>query len=932
MSGIFFGEETPTGAPTSRAAARPRDLFEEIAVGFEAHRRVGGNINKIDVLTNDEMKKRLARIEAATGARLPNPLRDEFEEVDEEAIYKRWLMVDPRAGSVVAAEEIAAKKRAALEARIETLREKTPDRDFDGGREAFDQGLKARARELEERLGEISLPARLIAGVGASFTDPTNVAASLVGGGGKTVLQAILREAVANVGVEALLTPLDQAQRKSLGLSTGPEQIAGNLAGAALFGGFVGGAGKGVEFAWGRLTRRQTLQIADALPEEAKTPELIAARNEVEQDLVIDEAAGADADAETLALHRETIAELERDLGLGRPVAELRSEPGVASEALPQSSPPVEIDGQPVSAYDDGHAALLKLALRREVGDVVGADGLLPLFRGLVTDEDDKIINNADGLARFADDWLAAIRSGDLDAKSPVLESATARAEYLERASRWREAGAVPPGAEPQVRPSVAGGFASFDPDDIIVDAKRFQFKSGGDESGVTDALKGVKKFDPLKAGVIIVWEDRGGRVFVADGHQRVGLARRLKAEGQAPVLQGHILREVDGVSAEDARTLAAGVNIARGTGTAMDAAKVLKARPDLIDGALNPRAAMVKQATGLMKLGDDASGMVVNGVVREDYGALVGDIIKDPAEQVAVIGVLARQSPANAVEAEALIRQANAAGFTRATQESLFGTDIAAESMLAHRADVLSRAVSQLRKDKRIFSTLEREADEIAAAGNVLAGEANREIAQNAAEIAETVLRTAHLSGPVSDALGRAARRLAETGKRGAAVKSFIDELRQIGPVALRSGALGGLSGRGRGLRGEGGASPVAGSGRPPEAEASGVGPAAKTALDDFDDPRKGAEIQNEDLTDDLFGGPIRDFAAREAEAKKARAAAKGEAPEAPEPAKPDPDEKFLTGIDANGAPIVRTRRELQREFEADEDMIARLEGCVKR
>lgn len=806
MSGIFFGEEVLTGAPTSRREARPRGLFEEIAVGFEAHRRVS-NINKIDVLTGDEMKKRLDRIEAATGARLPNPLKDEFEEVDEEAIRRRWLMGDPRAGSVVASEEIAAKKRAALEARIDALREKTPDKDFDGGREAFDEGVKARAQELEERLGEISLPANLISGVGASFTDPANVAASAVGGGGKTVLQAVLREAVANVGVEAILTPLDQAQRKALGLSTGPGQIAGNLAGAAIFGGFVGGAGKGVEFAWGRLTRRQTLQIADALPEEAKTPELIAARNEVEQDLAIDEAAGVDADAETLALHREAVAEIEAELALGRRPSELRAEPGVANEAAPEPAPP-------------------------------------SFTRAL-------------------------------------------------------------------------------DPDEIIVDAKRFQFKSGGDEAGVTDALKGVKKFDPLKAGRIIVWEDNEGRLFAADGHQRVGLAKRSKAAGQQVTLDAAVLREADGVSAGDARALAAGVNIAQGTGTAIDAAKVLKVRPDLIDGALNPRAAMVRQATGLMKLGDDAFGMVVNEVVREDYGALVGDIIRDPAEQVAVIGVIARQSPANALEAEALIRQANAAGFTQATQESLFGTDIAAESMLAHRADVLSAAVSQLRKDKRIFSTLEREADEISAAGNVLDAAANREIAQNAAEIAETVLRTAHLSGPVSDALGRAARRLAETGKRGAAVKSFIDELRQIGPATLR-----GLSERGGRLRGEGGAGAVAGAGRSAEAQASGLA----TALDDFDEPRKGAEIQNADLTDDLFGAPIKDFAEREAEAKKAEAATKGEGPKEPEPPRPDPDETFLTGLDADGAPIVRTREELQKEFEADEDMIARLEGCVKR
>lgn len=859
MTGIFFGEETQAGGPVDGLTARPRNLAEEIAAGFEAHRRVT-NFNKVDLLMREETRKRLDRIEVATGVRPRDPFKDQFDEVDEKAIFDRWMRVDARAGATIANQQIAREKRAALEAHIDALREKFPEKDFDGGRDAFEAQVRARAQELEAQLGEIGLPANIISGVGASFTDPTNIAANLVGGGGKTLLGAVVREAAANAGVELLLTPIDQAQRRTLGLETSTAQVAGNVAGAAVFGGVFGAGGKGVEWAWGKLTKRQALDYADSLPDEVKTPEVVEARDALEQEIVVDEALAPDADMETAALHAAAIEEIERELGFGRPVDELPGEPGIADAVRPApTNALVDIDGQTVQAYDAGHAELLRIATRRANGEPASTADLLPLFRGLVVDEDDRLINSVADLDAFADDWLALIRDGEIDAEWPMLESGEARAQYLERISRYREAEAVPPAAAPVVAPSADSGFRGFDPDEIIVDAKRFQFKSGGDEAGVTDALRGVRKWDPLKAGTIIVWEDVDGRVYVADGHQRVGLARRLKAEGQAPVLQGHVLRAADGVSAEDARAIAAGVNIARGTGTAVDAAKVLKVRPDLLDGALNPRAAFVRQAQGLMRLGDDAFGMVINEVVREDFGALVGEIVRDPAEQVAVMGILARQSPGSALEAEALIRQARAAGFVEATQETLFGADVAAESMLAYRADVLARAVSQLRKDKRIFSTLDREADEISQAGNVLDKDANREIAQNAAEIAETVLKTAHLAGPVSDALGRAARRLADTGKPGPAVKQFVDELRALGPAALR-----GLPQNGRGLRGEVGGGGAAGARGPAAPEASGL-----DALDDFDEPRKGAEIQNDDLTDDLFGGPIENYVEREKDAE---------------------------------------------------------------
>jgi len=108
-------------------------------------------------------------------------------------------------------------------------------------------------------------------------------------------------------------------------------------------------------------------------------------------------------------------------------------------------------------------------------------------------------------------------------------------------------------------------GIGSFSPYELGVDPERFQFKAGGDEAGVTDRLKDIKTWDPIKAGVSLVWIDKANKPWIVDGHQRLGLARRIAGEdpSQNPRIDARILRENEGVTPADARTIAALKNIA---------------------------------------------------------------------------------------------------------------------------------------------------------------------------------------------------------------------------------------------------------------------------------------------------------------------------------------------------------------------------------
>jgi predicted ABC-type ATPase len=386
-----------------------------------------------------------------------------------------------------------------------------------------------------------------------------------------------------------------------------------------------------------------------------------------------------------------------------------------------------------------------------------------------------------------------------------------------------------------------------FQPDEIEVDAQTFQFKAGGDAFGVTERLAGITTWDPIKAGQIVVYEFADGRRVIADGHQRLGLARRIAAQDpqQKPVIYGSLLREADGISPEQARVIAALKNIAEGSGTAIDAAKVLRLAPDRI-GELPPRSALVRQAQELAQLSDEAFGMIVNGVVPANYAAIVGRLVDVQEQQLAALSVLARVAPDNVTQAENIVRQVVAEGFDQAEQVDMLGAMNIAESLYLERAKVLDAAMKVLRRDRALFASLIDNQARIEAQGNQLSQAANmskRELDDQALTIIQAV---ANRKGEVSDALTQAARRLKE-GDAGGATKQFVSAVRD----AARRGVLDGVDagGEGRAVR------PA------PEADRLAAGP-SREALADFDQPDLGIAKQSDQLDVDEFGGGLREAA----------------------------------------------------------------------
>lgn len=315
-------------------------------------------------------------------------------------------------------------------------------------------------------------------------------------------------------------------------------------------------------------------------------------------------------------------------------------------------------------------------------------------------------------------------------------------------------------------------------PSALETDARAFQYKENADGAGVTDRLQGVEAISPLSTGKLVVFERADGSRVVADGHQRTGLFKRLTdEEGRVPVeiapgvidraridVPAFLFRETDGWTPTDVRAISAIKNIQEGSGSLMYTARVLRDRPELFGPTLNVAGGQVQQAAGLAALSDEAWGMAINGVVQPHHAALVGRIVPDrPELHAALMRDLAQQRPENLTDAQFIIRDALAGGFQREVQETMFGQLEATRSLLAERRQVYGAMVKKLKADKGLFALLTREAEAIAAAGNVLDRNSNAATANALDELLGLIEIVATRAGPVSDMLTARAAMVAD-------------------------------------------------------------------------------------------------------------------------------------------------------------------------
>lgn len=691
----------------------------------------------------------------------------------------------------------------------------------------------------------------------ASLTDPVTLLSMGLGAPpGAGVARTIVIEGLANALGEAATLPSTAAGREFVGDKlTAGEAVVDVLAAAGLGAGVAGviaGAAKGGPVA-GRALSRALASLSDRdLSRVFRAVVKRPGRTE-------DTAAGVlDREAETL----ETAPDRSTTAGVTQHADRLRATESAVIEGGPLPRDPVSpaaaaappgtisprdwdflvrtIAGEAASESETGQQAVARVVMNRlatgrwgdTVESVVTARGQFEPWnredrrawmQGLTPDSPE--YRRAAAAARAAVErpdpsfgWLNFLNPEIVRGRRPdgALPELDRPGRQIGRHWFWGSpAGEAPPRV-------YRAPVERFDPADIRTDAEAYQFKAGGDAAGVTDRLQGVARWDDVKAGTLLLHERLDGSLYVADGHQRLGLAQRLRESDETLRIDARVLRESEGVTVADARAIAAAKNIAEGTGTAVDAAKILRGRPDLAAG-LPPRSGLVRTANELARLGDEPFGMVINGVVPPEQAAIAARAAADEAVQAGLMRLLAKAQPETEREARALIDEAVKAGFTRGTQQSLFGDTEIADSLIVERAKIRDRAVRQLGRDRRVFETLSREAGRIREAGNILQETANARRAQTAAQAEQILERLANRTGPVGDALGAAARRARDSGRIGPATDDFVRALRAVldDPAELRR-LLTEPGGAGRALSGELGDGAAAGRGR-------GAGPAGE-------------------------------------------------------------------------------------------------------
>lgn len=356
--------------------------------------------------------------------------------------------------------------------------------------------------------------------------------------------------------------------------------------------------------------------------------------------------------------------------------------------------------------------------------------------------------------------------------------------------------------------------YQQIDPNTVNIDADRFQFKSVTEEEGVTPRLKDVAEWDEASAGLTIVWEDAAGRQFIADGHQRAALAKRLLKEDPTANIRllGIVRKESDGFTAEDVMVEAAMKNIREADVVtpqiSIDAARVLRIRPQDMKALLKslpPRSTMVRTVKGLVQISDRSFRHVINQKVSATHAALVARLVPDKENlQDAIMDVLVREQVITKtdIEAEAIIRQAREAGTRTEVQETLFGKEVLETSLFSERAAVLNKALQKLKKEGSVFRNLVKNQGKIQEEGNILKADINQQIATENAVAVQLLMKLANRTGALSNALTEAARLAGETKKFGPAVDQFIESIRE----AITRGDFEGpaVSGAGRSVQAE--------------------------------------------------------------------------------------------------------------------------------
>lgn len=379
-------------------------------------------------------------------------------------------------------------------------------------------------------------------------------------------------------------------------------------------------------------------------------------------------------------------------------------------------------------------------------------------------------------------------------------ESAAQRKKPAEKA-RYLEPPVEARGVDQKLPPEAVGDSDTYfvHPSSLNLDPDRFQFKDFLTPTGETGALKGVEKWDETRSGIVAAWRDPAdGKLYVVNGHQRTNLANRLGA----PRLR---VMEIEADSAEAAKVQGALINIGEGSGTAVDAAKVMRSQgltaEQLRAQGVPLSGAVARDGLALSNLEEGLFSLVARGRLSVPRGAIIGRSGLTAPQQTALFQLLeaeeAKGKELTNGQVEELAKFVRGSESGSSSQETLFGTETVDMSLAIEKAKLSSWVKGELRKTAAAFREAARRgrAETLAKAGvgSIDAAKA-RELAGDAEVVLEVYDRLSASAGPVSDVLNRGVRELQEGAKPDEVKASVLSQVAAAVEEALAGGAREGV------------------------------------------------------------------------------------------------------------------------------------------
>lgn len=322
--------------------------------------------------------------------------------------------------------------------------------------------------------------------------------------------------------------------------------------------------------------------------------------------------------------------------------------------------------------------------------------------------------------------------------------------------------------------------------DELRVDPARFQYKGNTNDAGeqVGASLSGASRWDPSSEGVIDVWRDPADeQIYVVNGHNRAGLARRLGVPS-VPV------KEIVASTPESARAIGAIANINSGAGNAFDAAKFIRdsgiqTPADLVRAGLQINSGHARQGLALSKLPDDVFSAAVNEQITLDQAAMIGMSGRPPEMMRTAYRYLVRSPEPKSVPLdrlrEALAIQGPAARPGEIANPNDGGPTLLTGTRWEYEFDVLAErkidVAVEVRKlladDRRVFRGASRNAEQLSKVGSIDAAAAAG-VGDEASRALKIFDQEKYTAGPVGDLITEAAARVAN-GEQPKAVAAEV-------------------------------------------------------------------------------------------------------------------------------------------------------------